>query len=308
VGGRGWGRGSGSPRLAQYAVAAHWSRDHGRSPPRWPGGTSAPAPAAHHHTTTTTPPHTTTATTPHTHRPPAQVDTMGGLHGFINWPRGMLTDSGGFQMVSLLHLADITEEGVEFQSPVDGSKMLLTPEQSIQIQNRCAAARRCGAAVWRAVARQPGVPRASPPGRAGAPAADGGWLACLPVNNLNLTAPHDSYTAHPPCTPPPPPGWAQTSSWRWTTWCPPPPPTRRASRRPRTAPPGGPGGAGCVLGGWGCCGGLLAGAAVEGCWLGLLWRAAGWGWGLCGCGLVPPRAHLSRRPKHPHHRHASAHS
>jgi queuine tRNA-ribosyltransferase len=61
---------------------------------------------------------------------------MGGLHGFINWPRGMLTDSGGFQMVSLLHLADITEEGVEFQSPVDGSKMLLTPEQSIQIQNR----------------------------------------------------------------------------------------------------------------------------------------------------------------------------
>jgi queuine tRNA-ribosyltransferase len=63
------------------------------------------------------------------------VDAMGGLHGFINWPRGMLTDSGGFQMVSLLHLADITEEGVEFQSPVDGSRMLLTPEQSMEIQN-----------------------------------------------------------------------------------------------------------------------------------------------------------------------------
>lgn len=63
------------------------------------------------------------------------VDSMGGLHGFINWPRGMLTDSGGFQMVSLLHLADITEEGVEFQSPVDGSRMLLTPEESITIQN-----------------------------------------------------------------------------------------------------------------------------------------------------------------------------
>eukprot|EP00878_Enallax_costatus_P011633 GHUV01012142.1.p1 GENE.GHUV01012142.1~~GHUV01012142.1.p1 ORF type:complete len:422 (+),score=93.24 GHUV01012142.1:621-1886(+) len=63
------------------------------------------------------------------------VAAMGGLHSFINWPRGMLTDSGGFQMVSLLHLADITEEGVTFQSPVDGSRMLLTPEQSIQIQN-----------------------------------------------------------------------------------------------------------------------------------------------------------------------------
>ena len=63
------------------------------------------------------------------------VAAMGGLHGFAGWPRGMLTDSGGFQMVSLLHLADITEAGVEFQSPVDGSRMLLTPEQSMQIQN-----------------------------------------------------------------------------------------------------------------------------------------------------------------------------
>ncbi|KAG2483993.1 hypothetical protein HYH03_017160 [Edaphochlamys debaryana] len=63
------------------------------------------------------------------------VAEMGGLHGFINWPRGMLTDSGGFQMVSLLHLAEITEEGVNFQSPLDGSMMLLTPEQSMAIQN-----------------------------------------------------------------------------------------------------------------------------------------------------------------------------
>ncbi|QHN87919.1 Queuine tRNA-ribosyltransferase [Arachis hypogaea] len=57
----------------------------------------------------------------------------------MNWPRAMLTDSGGFQMVSLLHLADITEEGVTFQSPVDGKPMLLTPEESIQIQNRIGA-------------------------------------------------------------------------------------------------------------------------------------------------------------------------
>ncbi|CAL0319330.1 unnamed protein product [Lupinus luteus] len=63
----------------------------------------------------------------------------GGLHKFMNWRRAMLTDSGGFQMVSLLHLADITEKGVTFQSPVDGKPMLLTPEESIQIQNRIGA-------------------------------------------------------------------------------------------------------------------------------------------------------------------------
>ncbi|RYR56969.1 hypothetical protein Ahy_A05g022710 [Arachis hypogaea] len=62
------------------------------------------------------------------------LEEAGGLHNFMNWPRAMLTDSGGFQMVSLLHLADITEEGVTFQSPVDGKLMLLTPEESIQIQ------------------------------------------------------------------------------------------------------------------------------------------------------------------------------
>lgn len=60
----------------------------------------------------------------------------GGLHRFMGWPRNILTDSGGFQMVSLLHLAEITEAGVNFQSPVDGSMMLLTPEMSIQLQNK----------------------------------------------------------------------------------------------------------------------------------------------------------------------------
>jgi len=69
-------------------------------------------------------------------RPGADViAAAGGLHEFINWPRAMLTDSGGFQMVSLLSLADITEDGVTFQSPTDGSQMLLTPERSIEIQN-----------------------------------------------------------------------------------------------------------------------------------------------------------------------------
>ena len=64
---------------------------------------------------------------------------MGGLHNFMNWNRNILTDSGGFQMVSLLELAEITEEGVTFISPHDGSRMVLTPEQSIQIQNQIGA-------------------------------------------------------------------------------------------------------------------------------------------------------------------------
>ena len=58
-----------------------------------------------------------------------------GLHQFMNWPRNLLTDSGGFQMVSLLELADITEDGVTFRSPLDGTSMLLRPEDSIRHQN-----------------------------------------------------------------------------------------------------------------------------------------------------------------------------
>lgn len=64
------------------------------------------------------------------------LEKAGGLHEFMSWPRNLLTDSGGFQMVSLLHLAEITEEGVTFQSPVDGSEMLLTPEMSMKLQNQ----------------------------------------------------------------------------------------------------------------------------------------------------------------------------
>eukprot|EP00698_Gefionella_okellyi_P012267 TRINITY_DN3298_c0_g4_i1.p1 TRINITY_DN3298_c0_g4~~TRINITY_DN3298_c0_g4_i1.p1 ORF type:complete len:441 (+),score=76.65 TRINITY_DN3298_c0_g4_i1:45-1325(+) len=73
-------------------------------------------------------------------RPGGEVmEQMGGLHRFENWPRGLLTDSGGFQMVSLLKLAKITEEGVEFCSPHDGSPMLLTPEKSMHLQNQIGA-------------------------------------------------------------------------------------------------------------------------------------------------------------------------
>jgi queuine/archaeosine tRNA-ribosyltransferase len=94
------------------------------------------------------------------------VKEMGGLHEFMNWPNNLLTDSGGFQMVSLLKLAEITEQGVRFQNPYSTSKpldhnkntgrgntgsggggvseedadfMMLTPEQSIQCQNEIGA-------------------------------------------------------------------------------------------------------------------------------------------------------------------------
>ncbi|KAL0099359.1 hypothetical protein PUN28_020136 [Cardiocondyla obscurior] len=73
-------------------------------------------------------------------RPGADIlRKVGGLHKFMNWKRALLTDSGGFQMVSLLQLAEITEEGVKFKSPYNESECMLTPEHSIQIQNAIGA-------------------------------------------------------------------------------------------------------------------------------------------------------------------------
>jgi len=60
---------------------------------------------------------------------------MGGLHGFTKWERPILTDSGGFQVFSLAKLRKISENGVEFASHVDGSKIHMTPELSMQIQH-----------------------------------------------------------------------------------------------------------------------------------------------------------------------------
>jgi queuine tRNA-ribosyltransferase len=62
------------------------------------------------------------------------VKPFGGLHEFISWDKPILTDSGGFQVFSLGALRKISEEGVKFQSPIDGSKVFLTPELSMQIQ------------------------------------------------------------------------------------------------------------------------------------------------------------------------------
>ena len=58
----------------------------------------------------------------------------GGLHGFMHWKRPILTDSGGFQVFSLESLRKITEEGVNFRSPIDGSAVRLTPEDSMEVQ------------------------------------------------------------------------------------------------------------------------------------------------------------------------------
>jgi len=63
------------------------------------------------------------------------VANLGGLHRFMDWGGGILTDSGGFQVFSLANPRDITEEGVRFRSPVDGRPLLLTAEKSIAIQN-----------------------------------------------------------------------------------------------------------------------------------------------------------------------------
>jgi queuine tRNA-ribosyltransferase len=64
----------------------------------------------------------------------AVMDKFGGLHGFMGWDKPILTDSGGFQVFSLGAMRKITEEGVKFASPIDGSRQFLSPEISMQIQ------------------------------------------------------------------------------------------------------------------------------------------------------------------------------
>ena len=76
------------------------------------------------------------ANTYHLHVRPGEdvVAKLGGLHRFMGWPRPLLTDSGGFQVFSLEGRRKVSEEGVEFQSHVDGARRHLTPERAIEIQ------------------------------------------------------------------------------------------------------------------------------------------------------------------------------
>lgn len=64
------------------------------------------------------------------------IEEHGDLHDFMHWQGPILTDSGGFQVFSLAKMRKITEEGVTFQSPVDGSKILLDPERSMEVQRK----------------------------------------------------------------------------------------------------------------------------------------------------------------------------
>jgi queuine tRNA-ribosyltransferase len=76
------------------------------------------------------------ANTYHLHVRPGEdvVAALGGLHRFMAWPRPILTDSGGFQVFSLDGLREVSEDGVIFQSHVDGSKRMISPERAIEIQ------------------------------------------------------------------------------------------------------------------------------------------------------------------------------
>ena len=67
------------------------------------------------------------------------IKEMGGLHKFMNWHRPILTDSGGFQVFSLAKLRKIKEEGVYFSSHIDGRKIFMGPEESMQIQSNLAS-------------------------------------------------------------------------------------------------------------------------------------------------------------------------
>lgn len=67
------------------------------------------------------------------------ISEIGGLHKFMNWDRTIITDSGGFQVFSLVGLTHITDDGVEFRSPIDGSGIFLSPEKAMKIQHSLGA-------------------------------------------------------------------------------------------------------------------------------------------------------------------------
>jgi queuine tRNA-ribosyltransferase len=81
------------------------------------------------------------ANTFHLHLRPGEalVEQMGELHGFMRYDGPILTDSGGFQVFSLSDLREITEEGVRFRSPIDGARLMITPEKSLEIQRALGA-------------------------------------------------------------------------------------------------------------------------------------------------------------------------
>ena len=77
----------------------------------------------------------------HLHLRPGEeiINKLGGIHKFMNWDRPILTDSGGFQVFSLAEFRRIKEEGVYFNSHIDGRKIFMGPEESMQIQSKLAS-------------------------------------------------------------------------------------------------------------------------------------------------------------------------
>ncbi len=111
-------------------------RGHIRTPAFMPVGTAATVKAMKPETVRATGADIILGNTYHLMlRPGAErVARLGGLHTFMNWDRPILTDSGGYQVMSLSDLRKLTEEGVEFRSHLDGSKHMITPERSMEIQ------------------------------------------------------------------------------------------------------------------------------------------------------------------------------
>ncbi|MGI6466475.1 MAG: tRNA guanosine(34) transglycosylase Tgt [Sphaerochaetaceae bacterium] len=107
-----------------------------KTPTFMPVGTNATVKALHHETVSNIGYNLILANTYHLYlRPTMEVlETYGGLHNFSNWNKNILTDSGGFQIFSLSKFRKIEEEGVMFQSHIDGSRHKLTPEKVVDIQ------------------------------------------------------------------------------------------------------------------------------------------------------------------------------
>jgi queuine tRNA-ribosyltransferase len=107
-----------------------------RTPAFMPVGTAATVKAMHTHEVRASGADIILGNTYHLMlRPTAErVASLGGLHKFMNWPHPILTDSGGFQVMSLAALRKMSENGVEFSSHIDGSRHLITPERSMEIQ------------------------------------------------------------------------------------------------------------------------------------------------------------------------------
>ncbi|MFA7440773.1 MAG: tRNA guanosine(34) transglycosylase Tgt [Sphingomonadaceae bacterium] len=114
----------------------HMRRGTIRTPAFMPVGTAATVKAMHPEAVRATGADIILGNTYHLMlRPGAErIARLGGLHRFMNWPHPILTDSGGFQVMSLGTLAKLSEEGVSFRSHIDGSKHMVSPERSIDIQ------------------------------------------------------------------------------------------------------------------------------------------------------------------------------